>query len=132
LAGTKKGEVQMENKEMEEVDKKRRRIKNQKQEYVINRDRCKFYVDLSEDKAMTDLIFAFLEKANNKEHGREITFKDLVILAIPRLIEKDIERLQEMSLSEMEKVERALKEFNTKHGLNLTMGEFLVKKLNIN
>jgi len=49
-----------------------------------------------------------------------------------RLSSKDVEKIQEGSLSEMEKVERALNEYNQKNGTTFSLGEFLVKKLNIN
>jgi hypothetical protein len=132
LAGNKKGEVPMENKEEVKLKKPGRRPKNQKVEYVINRDKCKFIVDVTGEKESADLIFGLLEKANHKVLGREINFADLALYGLAQLTEKDIVKIQESSLSEMEKVERALLEFNTKHGLNLTMGEYLVKKLNIN
>jgi len=130
--GIKKGEVQMENTEEQKQIKTRRRPKNQKKEYIINRDRLKFYVDVSEDNKSAELIFGLLQTANHKELGREITFADLALYGLAQLTEKDIVKIQESSLTEMEKVERALLEFNTKHGLNLTLGEFLIKKLNIN
>ncbi len=112
--------------------KKERRAKNQKKEVVIKKEQSKFFVDVSEEKEIRDLIFSILEKANKKEHGREITFKDLCLLALPKITDKDIERLQESSLSEMEKVNRALNEFNQKNSTALTLGEFLVKRLGIN
>ena len=118
----------------EEEKKKRggRRPKNQKKEYNINKDKRKFYVDVTNDSQSADLIFGLLQNANHKEQGREVTFADLALFGLARLSEKDVEKIQELSLSEMEKVERALLEHNTKHGSKLTLGEFLIKKLNIN
>ena len=112
--------------------KRGRKPKNEKKEYSLNVEQTKFYVDLSEDKVSLDLAFNLLKKANEKTYGHEITFKDIVIYAASKLNEKDIEKIQEGSLSEMEKVDRAREEFNKKNGLNLTMGEFLIKKLGIN
>lgn len=89
-------------------------------------------VKLSKEKESLELVFDLLGKANNKEHGREITFKDLALFALSKLTNKDIEKIREGSLSEMEKVEKTLKEYNEKNGTNLELGEFLVKKLNIN
>lgn len=117
----------------EGIEKKRgRKPKNQKKEYLVNREQTKFFIDLSNEEESLSLIFGFLEKANNKGHGREIIFKDLALYAISKITEKDIEKIQEGSLSEMEKVERALEEFNQKNNTKLTMGEFLVKRLGIN
>ena len=124
---------QVEQKKEEGKRKKKgRKIKNQKEEYIINKEQTKFFVDLSEDQISLSLIFNLLEKCNQKPLGREILFKDICLLALHKLTDKDIERLQEASLTEMEKVQRALEEFNKKNGTNLELGEFLVKKLNIN
>ena len=112
--------------------KKTRRLKNEKQSLSINKEQTRFFVDASDDRAGLDLIFNLLERCNQKPKGREITFKDICLLALPKLTDKDIERLQEASLTEMEKVQRALEDFNLKNETNLELGEFLVKKLNIN
>ena len=77
------------------------------------------------------MIFNLLETANKKEYGREILFKDIALYGISRITNKDIEKIQELSLSEMEKVERSLDEYNKKNGTKLTLGEYLVKKLSI-
>ncbi len=111
---------------------KTRRLKKEKLGSNINKDQTRFFVDASDDKSGLELIFNLLERCNHKPKGREITFKDICLLALPKLTDKDIERLQETSLSEMEKVERALEEFNLKNETKLELGEFLVKKLNIN
>ncbi len=119
--------------EMAVVEKKKgRRPKNYKEGYMLNRDRSKFIIDLGSDKNSLELIFKLLTDANQKDYGREITFKDLAIFALEKINAKDIEKIQESSMDEMGKVERALKEFNSKNGTTLSLGEFLVKKLNIN
>jgi hypothetical protein len=64
-------------------------------------------------------------------YGREINFRDLVIHAIPKLNSKDIEKNQDSSLTEMERVKRLLDEHNEKNKTMLSLGEFLVKKLSI-
>ncbi len=112
--------------------KRGRKPKNQISEYVLNKDRSKFFVDLSCEKVELDLIFGLLERANQKDYGREITFKDLALFSVTKLTDKDPEKIQESTLSDMEKVERALIEFNKKNNSNLTLGEFLVKRLSIN
>lgn len=122
-----------EEKEKGREEKKRgRRPKNHVQEYKINKKRTKFMVALNEDKESLEMVFTLLCKANNKDVGREIKFKDLALFGLSKLTDKDIEKIQENSLSEMEKVQKALKEYNKKNGTNLDLGEFLVKKLNIN
>lgn len=120
-------------KNNEETEKKGRgRHKNQKKEFVIKEEQTKFFVDLSHEKESLDLIFDLLRKCNEKDFGKEILFKDLCLYAVSKITDKDIEKIQEGSLSEMEKVERALYEHNKKSGTNLSMGEFLVKRLGIN
>lgn len=117
----------------EEVIKKRgRRPKNQIKEVSINQEQTKFFIDLSNEKESLDLIFGLLRKCNEKDYGGVILFKDLCLYAVTKLTDKDIEKIQESSLGEMEKVQRALDEHNKKTGQILTLGEFLVKKLGIN
>lgn len=111
--------------------KRGRKPKNFKEEYRINREQTKFFVDLSKEKENLEKVHQLLEAANQKTYGREITFKDLALFAFDKLSPKDREKLQESSLSEMEKVERALDDYNKKNGTQLGLGEFLVKKLSI-
>jgi len=137
--GIKKEEVERkeimrgEGENKAEAKKKRgRRRKDEPVELVNPKDQNKFFVDVSKDQENKELILNFLSQANNKDQGREITFKDLVFISLPKITPKDIEKLQESCLSEMEKVERALSEYNKKNEVNLTLGEFLVRKLGIN
>jgi hypothetical protein len=114
------------------VGKKRgRKPKGVKEVFIFNKDRTKFFVDLSKDKKILKEIMNLLEQANNKSYGKEISFKDLSIYAVKKLNSKDIEKIQESSLSEMEKVERALDDYNSKNGESLSLGEYLVKQLKI-
>ena len=99
---------------------------------VVNREQAKFYVDVSDEKESLALIFSLMERSNKKEHGRPITFKDLCLAGLAQLTDKDLERIQESCLTEMEKVNRALIEFNQKNSTSLSLGEFLVRKLGIN
>lgn len=116
------------------LPKKRRgrRPKTEKTVYQLNKDQTKFFVDLSKEKDSLKKVFELLEASNKKDYGREITFKDLSLFGIDKINSKDIEKIQDMSLSKMEKVERALNEYNQKNGTKLSLGEFLVKKLSIN
>ena len=96
-----------------------------------NNEKSKFFVDVSKEIETRDLIGKLLNEANNKTFGREIILKDLMILALPKLTAKDIERIQENALTDMEKIERLLAEHNEKNKTTMSLGEFLVKKLNI-
>ncbi|HLE11665.1 MAG: hypothetical protein A2451_05915 [Bdellovibrionales bacterium RIFOXYC2_FULL_39_8] len=133
LGQIKKIEEEEVNKESVSKEKRgRHRQKNYRADYVVNRSQTKFVVDLSGETSALELVFKLLSDANQKSYGREITFKELAIYAMERLSSKDVEKIQEGSLSEMEKVERALNEYNQKNGTTFSLGEFLVKKLNIN
>ncbi len=118
--------------ERERVRDRGTKAKKQPRKPAKRREQSKFFVDLNQEKENLKLIFGLLEKCNQKSYGREILFKDLCLYAVAKIMDKDIEKIQEMSLSEMERVERALDEHNKKAGTILSLGEFLVKKLGIN
>ena len=126
--------MEEEKKKKEEVIlvKRGRKKKGEKRVFVLNMDQSKFVVDLAGDKNSLQLVFKFLAKANKKDLGGEVTFKDLAVLGLSKITDKDIEQLKEQSLTEMEKVERALIKYNSKNGTKLSLGEFLVKKLALN
>ena len=114
------------------IKKRGRKPKNQKKEVSLNQEQSKFFVDLSHEKEALDLIFGLLRKCNEKDYGRVILFKDLCLYAVSKLTDKDVDKIQESSLGEMEKVQRLLDDHNKKSGTTLSLGEFLVKKLGIN
>jgi len=118
-----------EEREKKEGSKKRgRRRKDEKIVYELNKDQSKFFVDKKELKRVQELLL----KANNKDFGSDVLFKDLCTYSLEKVTEKDLEKIQENSLSKMEKVERSLTDYNKKYGLKLTMGDYLLKKLNLN
>lgn len=117
--------------ELVKSKKRGRRPKDYKTEYELDRSKVKFFVDLKGDKKSLDKVFKLLEESNKKDFGREVTFKDIALFAISKLSEKDVEKLKDKSLSEMEKVEMSLREYNLKNGTSLNLGEYLVKKLSI-
>ena len=106
------------NKDVNEVSKRGRKKRENGQEEVMNEE-------------VLEQILKMLKDVNNKPYGKEITFKDLAVYAIPKLLSKDLEKIQESSLNDMERVQRLLDEHNEKNKTNLSLGEFLVKKLNI-
>lgn len=129
----KEEENNTENKELGKqeglIRKRGRRKKDEPQEQHEPKDQNKYFIDVSKNKEQRELIQNILNQANNKNYGREIILKDLVLIALPKITAKDIEKLQESSLSEMERVSMALDEYNKKSEVKLTLGEFLVKKL---
>lgn len=116
----------------EGVERRGRKKKDKKLEESNEVDsQYKFFVDLRHEKEVLEQILKMLKTANNKNYGKELTFKDLAVYAVPKLTVKDLEKIQEGSLSEMERVQRLLDEHNQKNEIKLSLGEFLVKKLNI-
>jgi hypothetical protein len=111
--------------------KKRAQKKRQEDGGNINKEQSKFFVDVSKDQALLESIMTIIREANNRDYGRKITFKDLAIYALPKLTAKDLEKIQESTLNDMERVQKLLDEHNFKDSTTLSMGEFLVKKMNI-
>lgn len=119
--------------ELEGEIKRRGRKKKEKtnEESHVEDQQYKFFVDLRHEKEVLDQILKLLRDVNNKPYGREITFRDLAVYSVPKLTIKDLEKIQENSFTEMERVQRLLDEHNEKNKTTLSLGEFLVKKLNI-
>ncbi len=116
----------------EGMERRGRKKKDKKLEENNELDsQYKFFVDLRHEKEVLEQILKMLKTVNDKSYGRELTFKDLAAYAVPKLSAKDLEKIQEGSLSEMERVQRLLDEHNQKNETKLSLGEFLVKKLNI-
>ncbi len=115
----------------EEIKKRGRRSKNSKEEYKINKEQTKFFVDLEQNKLILEKLFKTLEEVNNKQYGKLITVKDIFIYLVDKISGKDISKIQEASLTEMERVKRHLDEYNKKNSSSIELGEFLVKKLNL-
>ncbi len=128
-------EVNIDSKKLErdrEEDKKTRgRKKTTKEAESENMEQTKFFIDVSKDNEAKEMITKLLLEANKKSFGREIILKDLVLVSLPKLTQKDLEKIQEGALTDMEKIERLLIEHNEKNKTSLSLGEFLVKKLNI-
>lgn len=125
-------EEESKTERLEESKKKRGRKKKGSMGAITEpKDQYKYFIDVSKDDQQKNIIQNLLKQANDKKHGREILLKDLVLAALPKLSAKDIEKIQESCLSEMEKVERALYDYNLKNQTNLELGEFLVRKLGI-
>ena len=100
--------------------------KDQPREYVPKEDQRKFAADLGDEDEGRQLVLDLLMKANSKQFGREIIFKDLVVFAFGKLTDKDIIKSQENSLTSKEKAERVVAEYNLKHGTKLTLEEYVL------
>lgn len=114
-----------------EKKKRGRRPKNESSVPMENKEQNRFVIDLTKDEKERELVLKTLREANNKTYGREINLKDIVLILLSKFSTKDIEKLKEASLTDLEKVKRLLDEQNNKNGTNLELGAFLVRKLNI-
>ena len=115
--------------EVKKIKKKAgRKPKNHKREYVLDKEQSKFFVDLSNEKDELDMIFSLLEKTNNKEFGREVTFKDLALFGLGKLTEKDLIKVQELTLSKREILERQVLEYNSKNGKDYSFEDYFIMK----
>lgn len=128
-------EINKEGESMLEVgmSKKRgRKPKNQIVEVKIDTEQKKFFVDLSSEEDERRQVLEILQKANSKDYGREILFKDLALFGISKITDKDIPKIQEMSLSKQEKLQRLVDEHNLKHNTALSFEDYFLMKAGIN
>ena len=118
-------------KDVKEEKKKSRKSKNDKDGFKINKEQTRFIVDQGSNVEGLGKIFEQLEKANNKEYGRKISFKDLAVYGITKIKPRDIEKIQESSMTKMEKVERVFNAYKSRIGEGVTLEKLGAKKLNI-
>ncbi len=91
----------------------------------------KFFIDVSKEEKNIELINNLLNEANDKKFGREINLKDLMLIALPKLTQKDLEVIRGNSLSDTEKMEKECFDYNQKNGTNYEMGYYFVNIRNI-
>lgn len=113
------------------VVKKKKRGRKRTKERPEIKDQKKYFVDYSNDPKNHEEVVKILTEVNKKDYGREVTFKDVVDFALNKVTPKDLDRIKENTLGEMDKVHMLLEKHNLKHGDNLSLGEFLVKQLKI-
>ena len=116
-----------------EINKKKRGPKkNGELREIKLSESGRYYVDVSDNQEVQELIKKMLLDANNKTFGQKITLREVIILALSKINSKDIEKLQEASISKREKVQRALDDYNSKNEVKLKMEDFLLKRLGLN
>lgn len=81
------------------------------------------------DSETLELIDSILSRCNLARIGRLVTLSDIFLYAIRKLKESDYDLIKEATLTPEEKAHKALLEFNTKNGTNLTMIELAIKQL---
>ncbi len=118
--------IQIENKK-----KRGRKRKDEVKEKKEIKDQNKFIIDVNRNPEEKELILNVLRQANEKDFGREIQLKDVLILLMSKLNSKDIEKLQENCLSDKERIRKAHNEFNKKNNTELSFDEFLIRRLGI-
>ncbi|MEI8346253.1 MAG: hypothetical protein WCG27_02215 [Pseudomonadota bacterium] len=95
-------------------------------------EKRKITMDLGQSEWAQKKIEELLEQANQKSYGRRITVRDLVIHALGKVDPSDIQKLQEESMNDMQKIQRMVDEYNKQNSSSLDMGQFLKMKLNMN
>lgn len=118
----------MNEENTENRNKVGRKPKNYKKEFVLDRSQVKFFADLSDEEIGLEMIFNLLEKSNKKSFGREVNFKDLAIAGMSKLTDKDILKVQEITLSKKEKLERQVKDYNSKNNKNLSFEDYFIMR----
>lgn len=114
------------------IPKKRgRRKKADIQEKKELKDQSRFIIDVSGDLDAKDILMNVLKQANDKAYGREVNLKDLLLILLSKVTTKDIEKLQENSLTDKEKIQKSHIEFNRRNNSNLSFDEFLIRRLGI-
>jgi hypothetical protein len=114
------------------MGKKRGRGRKRTKERPKIDDQKKFFIDYSSDQKGHQALVKILNEVNDKRFGKEVSIKDVFDYLIKGVSQKDIEKIQELSYEEMDKVQVLLEKHNEKNSTNLSLGEFLVKQLKIN
>jgi hypothetical protein len=73
-------------------------------------------------------VLAELARINKKDFGRKVRTDELIALAISLVTPELIEKLQDASLSNADRFERAYRAFTAQHG-HITKDEYLGKRL---
>ena len=119
----------LKEKRKEKLTPRRRKKKIRDLQELMEQKR--FVINYKDDPQGHERAVKFIVESNKKSHGRAIDIKDLVDYALSKISKKDIEKIKNRGLEEMDKVKIMFKNYNKKHGTDLTFGEFLVKVLKI-
>ncbi len=83
---------------------------------------------MSGGRSVARMINESLARANDKRFGRKVEFTDLVKILFRKINDRDIQKLQEMSLNRTQKIELMVKKYNETHGLNLSVQDYVLHK----
>ena len=117
--------IEKEKNEEVSVKKRGRRKKNEVRKYELNKNQTRFVIDLKEDNKCLSKIQETLVKANEKDFGREVNFADIVIYLTSKLGDKDIEKIQEGTLSVKDKLMREHRRYEEKIGKKIEFWDYL-------
>ena len=106
-------------------------MKKQKPKQTQQNPKKRFVIDKSRTPQIHATVTKVLEDANTKELGREVTFADLTGHALAKLTASDLDELKAKSLSDMDKIQLELKKYNDDNNSSLSLGQFLVKRLEL-
>lgn len=81
-----------------------------------------------EDVARFDEL---MTKINEKDFGKKITVSDVVAYSLGLINDSHLEKIQECSMSIKDRIERECVKFNEKNNSQLSIEEFIAKKLKI-
>ena len=109
----------MELGELEKVEKVNDKISMQ--------DR--FFIDVSDDVKSLELIHRLLEDVNTKKYGRKLILKDLVVVALTKLKQKDLEALKDLSLTGPDLLRMECDEFNKAQSTKISLNEYMYLRL---
>ena len=87
------------------------------------------YATLRVKKVTRKRVMEFLQKANRKDWGKRVKADDLILLAINRVTDNDIAKLQQESMTHADRFEAAYNEYISQNG-PMPKDEYLGKRLN--
>ena len=94
-----------------------------KKRYIYTRDGAN---DLT-----ANLIDELLIKCNQKDYGATVDFSMLLSYVLKLIKDSDIETIQNLSLTDEDRVNNMVKNYNIKNGTNFTMYEFVLNGLQL-
>lgn len=94
-----------------------------------NRVQDRFFIDVSDDDSGYVLIERLLGEANKKQYGKKVILKDLVMAALPKLKEKDLDAIKEASVTPMEHLRRKTDDYNETYSAKLKPIEYFAMVL---
>ncbi|QDK42707.1 hypothetical protein DOM21_14860 [Bacteriovorax stolpii] len=121
-----KEEISMKEGEGKREKRKYKRRETKKSADEIQKDQCKFIIDVTKNENGRELIRKSLVEGNKNKIGREINLTDLVLASLPLLTQKHYDAIWDNSLTDDEKMERECFEYNQKNGTNYKVAYYFV------